>query len=67
MKQTFQHWTAYKIPSNCPKLFKSTHFTSYNYSIGQLMKLNTVENHNIIMKWVTFYNYFILIVLPFVF
>lgn len=45
MKQTFQLWIAYKIPTNCPTLWKGTHFSSYtyNYSVGQLMKLNTVQ------------------------
>lgn len=44
MKQTFQHWIAYKIPTHCPKILKGTHFSSYtyNYSVGQLTKLNMV-------------------------
>lgn len=45
MKQTFQHWMAYKIPINHPKLLKGTHVSSYtyNYNVGQLMKLNKVQ------------------------
>lgn len=45
MKQTFQHWMAYKIPTNHTKLLKGTHVSSstYNYNVGQLMKLNIVR------------------------